>query len=302
MKRLISKIVRRINQLIERTEWYNNYWGGVCKFWSFEKKYVNVINLGSNSAKNAFCYDRLNIKGLNMALGPQSLGHDMAILKNYFSYLEDGGTVFITLCPFSCLKANYTAQHNLKYYTILHPATIFNFDESQRVKALSIQYNPLMNIPMVCLKGIALSMIRKFAPKKNSVVNFEQSANSMIDMWKQQFMITDLSKPLSENHKTDFMNRVQIVQDMIKFCRERDLKPYVVLPPIHKSLSEKLGEDFMKHYVYDFIDAVGANDILLDYFKSTDFNDDSYFMNSFYLNKVGAEKFTKDITERVNVI
>ena len=89
MKKIINKVYRGITKTIEKTSWYNNFWGGVCKFWYFEKKYVKVINLGSNSAKNAFSYKNTSVLGLNMALGPQSLAHDYSILKNYFSYLED---------------------------------------------------------------------------------------------------------------------------------------------------------------------------------------------------------------------
>ena len=300
--KILGKILRKVNRIIENTTWYNNYWGGVCKFWRFEKKYVKAINLGSNSAKHAFVYACTGVPALNMALGPQSLAHDYSILKNYFSYLEEGGAVFIPVCPFSCMKVSYSKQHNLKYYTILHPATIENFCESERVKALSVQHNPIRTIPQVCLINTLKSIVRCILPKKRVVVNYAEHADEMISMWKGQFKIDDLSAPLSLEHLAHFKERAELLKEMIVFCKERNLKPYVVLPPSHKELVDRMGEKFMKSYVYDFIKEAGAEDITLDYFADPAFHKDELFANSFYMSKKGAELFTKSLLARIELL
>ena len=75
------------------TDWYREgFWKGTTKFWNIPSCDYEVINLGSNSGKYAFCYDGLPVKGMNWAIGPQSLVHDFNILKNSVS------TLFTALC------------------------------------------------------------------------------------------------------------------------------------------------------------------------------------------------------------
>lgn len=300
MRQFVRKILNIINRIIEKTSWYNNYWGGVCKFWHFEKKYVKVINLGSNSAKNAFSYANAQVSGLNMALGPQSLVHDYAILKNYFSYLEDNGIVLITLCPFSCLKVNYTIHHNLKYYTILHPATIAGFNESERQRALIIQNNPFKAMPLKCCLAVLKEVAYHIVPKKVVKPDFVKHANQIVKMWKEQFSISELDTPLTSEHRRYFIERSTTLSDMIQFCETRGLRPYVVLPPVHKALSDMLSPAFMTNYVYDFVKAAGADDIFLNYFNDSLFQNDDYFQNSFYLNIKGAKIFTNELLNKIN--
>lgn len=301
MKKIINKVYKRITKAIENTSWYNNFWGGVCKFWYFEKKYVKVINLGSNSANNAFSYKNTSVLGLNMALGPQSLEHDYSILKNYFSYLEENGVVLITLCPFSCMKVNYTQRHNLKYYTILHPATIPGFKEDERQKALYIQANPLKVMPVQCCLGVIKELVRRIMPRKKVKVDFTEHADKMLNSWKVQFSISDLDASLSSEHKKDFIDRANTLREMIDFCKIRGLRPYVVLPPVHKTLSDILSPSFMDNYVYEFVKVAGATDIFLNYFNSETFQKDEFFSNSYYLNSMGADKFTNDVIARLNI-
>ena len=147
MSRILNHILTSpstvANKIINRSYWYDVYWGGVTKFWRINTFDYDVVNLGSYSGKYAFSYNIAGIKGMNWAVGPQSLLHDFNILKNYFSYLKDGANVIIPITPFSSLGVQYSKQSNLKYYTFLHPATIVGFEEDERVKALLIKNNPL---------------------------------------------------------------------------------------------------------------------------------------------------------------
>ena len=88
---------------------------------------------------------------------------------------------------------------------------------------------------------------------------------------------------------------------MVQFCQERNLKPYIVLPPVHKELSSRLSDSFIKNYVYDFIEtAINDKTIVLDYFNNALFHKDEYFQNSYYMNSIGAKVFTEKVLKDLN--
>lgn len=296
-----NRIKNKINSYIFNTQWYKDFWGNATKFWYINEFNIDVVNLGSNSGKYAFCYDGLPILGENWALGPQSLQHDFNILKNYFSFIKENGYVFITLCPFSCLESKYTASHNLKYYTFLHPAMVINFDEDERIRALKYKNALFLEKPSYCIKQLLKSCLIK--SKKSVKCNYEQHASMFIDMWKKQFGIEDLDAELSKNHLMEQNKRAVLLDDMITFCLERNLVPILVVPPIHNSLAKKMSSQFRKNYIYNFVDKGNKHNVrFFDYIGDTNFYKDEYFVNSFFMSEKGAKVFTKDILHKMELI
>ena len=299
MKNLVE---RACNKIIRRTQWYDRYWNGVQKFWYLNRFNLDVVNLGSNSGKYAFDYEGLPVSGMNWAIGSQSLVHDFNILKNYFSYLKAGATVIISLCPFSSLVSKYTKTTNLKYYTFLHPATILDFDEKERIKALKIKQSPIREMPLFCIKHTVKEVVKYFVHKPSPACDMEKNAATFIDSWKKQFGIEDLDAPLSGQHCKEQENRIQVLKEMIVFCRERDLKPVLVIPPVHPSLRKRLSAHCRENYIYSFIRKANVQHVpFLDYMDDERFNDDKCFLNSFFMSKEGAKMFTKTILEDLKI-
>lgn len=300
MKNLVA---RACNKLIRHTEWYEQYWSGVQKFWYLNRFNLDVVNLGSNSGKYAFRYDGLGIAGMNWAVGPQSLLHDFNILKNYFSYLKTGAFVIVTLCPFSSLVSLYDKEANLKYYTFLHPATISNFDENERMRALKIKQSPIKEMPWHCIKSTLKEVVKYVMYKPTCKCDMEKNSILFIDSWKKQFGITDLDAPLSDQHTKDQENRIQVLKDLIEFCIERELKPVLVMPPAHPSLGKKLTKAFRDNYVYSFVRKANEHNVpFMNYMDDKRFWEDKYFHNSFLMSEEGARKFTKIVMEELKII
>lgn len=300
MKNLLE---RACNKVIRHTKWYYQYWSGVQKFWYMNRFNLDVVNLGSNSGKYAFDYDGLDIAGMNWAVGPQSLVHDFNILKNYFSYLGSGASVIITLCPFSSLISQYNKNSNLKYYTFLHPATILDFDEDERMKALKIKESPIREMPWLCIKRTLKEGIKHVIHRPVSKCDMEKNAAIFIDSWKRQFGIADLDASLSEQHGKDQENRCRVLKDMIEFCLERNLKPALVIPPVHPSLGKKLTEKCRENYIYSFVKKANKLNIpFLNYMDDERFNDDKYFRNSFFLSEEGAKMFTSIVLKDLHLL
>lgn len=295
---------RACNKVIRHTKWYEQYWNGVQKFWYLNRFNLDVVNLGSNSGKYAFNYEGLDIAGMNWAVGPQSLVHDFNILKNYFSYLRNGATVIIAITPFSSLVSpNYNKGTNLKYYTFLHPATILNFDENERIKALRIKVNPVREMPWLCIKQTLKEGIKHIIHRPVSKCDIEKNASIFIDSWKKQFGITDLEASLSEQHSQDQVNRSQVLRDIIEFCLERNLRPALVIPPVHPSLSKKLTEKCRENYIYSFVKKANKRNIpFLNYMDDERSQNDGYFINPFFMSEDGAKMFTKIVLKDLNIL
>lgn len=297
------KIKRIINQELRKTTWYKSFWSGAEKFWVNPPFDLDIVNLGSGAGYFAYNYEDSGVKGCNWALWPQSLQHDFNILKNYYSFIKPQGFVVITACPFGCLfSPNYDKNHNLKYYTFLHPATIQNFDENERIKALSIKKNPLnyFGLKKVIKKIIKNKLL--FANNKESE-QYVDNACLMIEGWKKQFGIDDLDAPLSDKHKLEFDSRQMLLREMIQFCIERDLRPVIVYPPIHPSLRLLMSDVFIKRYIYDFIEgAINGQDCpFYEFLNSDTIKEDNLFRTSYFLNTNGAKKFTNQMLNSLNI-
>lgn len=298
MKFLFRKIAKKLWYKIKESDGYATYWSGVAKFWDLSKFDYKVVNLGSGSAVHAFNYGK-RTDCMNWAIAPQSLAHDFNILKNYFSYLADGATVFIPLCPFSCLVLKYSKEQNLKYYTFLHPATIFDFDENEREKALQKKGHSR--------KAIVKYVVKKFfSNKKNRVkrlfkaVNYKKDALMWVNNWKKQFQIEDLNATLTNEHIEERKLRQNLLREMVSFCLERNLRPVLVMPPLHRELRALFTSAFVKNYIDDFVFPVLTDRVEFWNYSTSDFFDnDKYFDNSLYMSKKGAVLFTNILIERL---
>lgn len=298
------KIKRLVNQELCKTSWYANLWNGVEKFWNFHSFNLDIVNLGSGAGYYAFNYEDSGVKGSNWALWPQSLEHDFNILKNYFSFIKPYGHVIITACPFGCLfSPSYNHAHNLKYYTFLHPATIINFEEDERVKALLLKERPLDYLGIQ--KSIRKIIKNKLTLEEKHEVSesYVDNAQLMVEGWKEQFGIDDLDAPIKGKHVEEFHKRQNLLREIIQFCIERDLKPVIVYPPIHPSLSILMSNEFRKQYIYDFIEGAiqGLNCSFYEYINHDMINTDDLFRTSYFLNTNGAKKFTQQLLNQLEL-
>ncbi len=266
---------------------------------------LQVVNTGSGSGMHDFNYDDLPLLGFNFALGPQSLVHDYNILKNYFSYFKKGCIVIIPICPFSGMIVKYSKEHNFKYYPMLHPATIENFDEEERTRAYRFYHNPIETINLTVLLNMVKDELYKIKGKlkcKSQNPSLQKSADDFIRGWKSQFSIDDLSLPISETHKADINKRKKTLGDMLDFCAERSFKPIVVMLPMHPTLHQQIPDIFRSQYIEPLIRIVLDKGFqFLDYTKDERFMKDDLYANALFLNEIGAKYFTKQLLTDLKV-
>lgn len=290
------KIASKINGAIRRTHWFNEELFPDCrKFWNYNTFNTDVINLGSTSGYYAFDYEGLPIKGGNFALRHNPLSGDQAILKNYFGYLNPKGSyVIIPLCVFSSLAGSYDFMED-RFYTLIYPSSIPHFSYRKQQQIKSIAASPIRKFPFwsiytelrLLLKGVSHSTLTEDQMKTD--------AERWIKGWKHEFAVSDFSQPLSLINKDGVNDAVEILNDIISFCKERNIKPVIMIPPMYHTLAEKFDEKARQLFVYDLIEKIEDKTVPFhNYLDDSRFSrDSSLFMNSFFLNKKGAKKFTR---------
>ncbi|MFR5894867.1 MAG: hypothetical protein ACLUGY_10690 [Phocaeicola massiliensis] len=251
---MIKKIVKKgvsialapINKIVKRTNWYKNVtpeWG---KF-PIEKWYrtnldrnYDIVNVGSSSALYAFNYEGIPVKAFNWAMQPQSMEYSFRILKNFSSILGPKGIILIPLGPFSGLSVTgkWTERLNDRYYGILDPSTI---DSYNRVALRRKQ--PFLADPKNAIKRLIKDEKPKHFPNCSICLSkeaFENDAQRWMNGWQKEFGISDVNAPKSKENVAGSAARMETFKQMIDFCLERDLRPVLVMPPVHPALAKKI--------------------------------------------------------------
>lgn len=298
------KIVGKINGVIRRTRWFNEEMFPDCrKFWEYNKFNTDVINLGSTSGCHAFDYEGLPICGGNFALRHNPLSGDLAILKNYFGYLNPKGShVIISLCVFSSLAGSYDFMED-RFYTLIYPSSIphFSYRRQQQIKAIAA--SPIRKFPLWSFFAELRALLRGTCHSLTEE-QMKADAERWIKGWKHEFALSDFSKPLSLINQDGLKDASFILNDMISFCKERDIKPVLVLPPMYHTLASKFDNDARKVLLGDLLKTLDDKTVtFLNYMDDTRFSHDiTLFKDSFLLNKKGAKKFTKIVLHDIGLI
>lgn len=290
------KIAGKLNGIIRRTHWFNEeMFPDCCKFWEYNKFNTDVINLGSTSGCHAFDYEDLPIRGVNFALSHNPLSGDQAILKNYFGYLNSKEShVIISLCVFSSLAGSYDFMED-RFYTLVYPSSIphFSYRRQQQIKAIAA--SPIRKFPLWSIYTELRFLLRGASHSMLTEEQMKTDADRWIKGWKHEFALSDFSQPLSLFNKDGVNDAAEILNDIISFCKERKIKPVIMIPPMYHTLAEKFDEKARQLFVYDLIEKIEDKTVPFhNYMDDSRFSrDSSLFMNSFFLNKKGAKEFTR---------
>ena len=286
-----------INKLFKNTNYYKNKFIDTHKFKDIPRN-LYIVNLGSNQPKFAFDYSQSNILGMNWGVGPQTLEYDFRILKNFYNYLKPNAKVLIAISPFQFFLLDYKNNtSNYKYYNFLDSNFIDNY--SNITKKLYIDY------PIITAKKQILRILKDTKPdtrlelEKNPMGKDEikKDAQSWMNGWKKQFGINHLENiVLSEENKINIEKNIHILKNMIDFCIEKDFEPILTILPVTKELSKHFPNKFVQEQIIDYINKANDKKVrFLNYWKDERFEDETFYFNSFFMNKIGRLRFTEQV-------
>ena len=302
---VLGKVKTILNAFVRRGYWYDNiFLPDARKFQVYSTFNTKVVNLGSTSAVAAFDYSELPVKAANWALRRNPLAGDWAVLRNYSSYLDaKGSTVIIPLCPFSALSGGYKPFED-RYYSVLYPSTIPGYSYVHNVQAQDKITNPIMHYPWYGIFMDLWHLCFKDNSKSMREEDMAKDAENRINGWLKEFAMEDFNTPLSLWNKDNISSALDHMQKIFDFCRERNITAVLIVPPVYKTLSDKLSAEAKGLLFGDFEHIAKNNGVnFINYLTNPQFmNDRTIFRDSYLMNKKGAKAFTKQILKELRII
>lgn len=306
---LCFSLILILNELYKKSKHFKSIFSDIENIKTYCNKDIkyDIINLGSSHPKYAFNYsDIKEYKCANWAVRPETLEYDFFILRSYYTYIKEGGTVIIPICPLKMFLYKYKDKNsNLKYYKSRDIKVIPDYSF---LFALKEFYFPLFFHP----KRIRLLFKKnKTENKENFDINPLNNSELLKDAdfwikecWNPQFNINiENMKQLSEEIISSINKNIEILKKMIIFCLKNNLKPVICYLPITTYLGNKFSKDFIdihiKRYVLEAIDGMDIK--VVDLMKDERFTDKDLYFNSFFLNSRGSKIFTKQFINDVCV-
>ena len=321
IRRIIGYLVRSVLWLfskpVKASLWYQNLFVDFDhriypdNVWyrEHDERNFDVVNLGSSSAKWAFDWSSVGVKGMNWANQPQTLIDDFRLLKNFHSILRKGGTVIITIMPFTGINKRTVVLDTLKYLPTLYwdvAQDMPHVDQARRLQSYPI----LMGKPAIKaglryvlgreIKQIDWRITSDYNPMSGA--ELETDAEKWMMGWTNQFRIEDFEAPLTEENLKGREVRVGVMQELIDFIVERGYRPIWVLPPVTRHLAKFFTPKFREIYIDSYLREVNRDVRLLDYTNDAELQDDSLYFNSFFLNAKGRHIFTKRVLNDLQLI
>ncbi|MBQ6478506.1 MAG: SGNH/GDSL hydrolase family protein [Erysipelotrichaceae bacterium] len=272
---------------------------------------IEICNLGSSHGEHGFYYKDLedDYTCFNFALGAQMPSYDYRILYHYQDHLKPGGVVLIDISYFAPWgypesESDSFASKNRRYYTILPPSLIKNFD----------LYTYVLDCMIPSLNAGMLNVWETLFSERQTLEEIPKSYPEVEDTVDRSTLEEDVrdscERHIFTNKRNEdgelFLNEeeVQALYDIVAICRERNVMPVFVTVPYLKEYTDEIqrrDEDFLEQFsrwINTVADETGV--AYFDYSRDERFMyDDSLFYNGDHLNSAGARKFTNILFEEV---
>lgn len=285
-----------INRKAKSTNAYNNLCIDIKTFRDGLPEKIQLVNTGSTYSK--FAFSSLSDKHLNYAdfsLQSESLEMDDAIFNHYVDRLEPGCVVVVVVAA-ACLLLYRETGENLLYYQILDDKEIPTYSVKTKIKAL---------FPVLKNKRL-LKKVLKDDLKWNSIydsqkVNLsDQESTVYLDglesAWETLFHLSDLkSTNLTQENYDNINLNVRYLNKIIRKCKEKSLRPVIVVPPFSRKLNDRFSKEFTEKVVDSYLRKVSQEQKVPylnyqydEYFQN---KDNLYVDKGFRLNYLGSTVF-----------
>lgn len=291
-----------LNFLYKRTNAYKNVFIDIEKFEHLKNVVegsLDMVVIGSNSPKYAFDFsDIKTFKCDNWCIGPETFEYDNIILRKFACKLRKGGTVILAVCPLNFFHHRFHPHSDLfKYYSILSKKEMPDYN--------CIEYLKYFKYPLLFNPKYAARII--WDVDKNRMMELEQNRYGTKDLnqnatfwiqriWNPAYGI-DIENmgPLSDVNRSDINGSIRSLRNIVEFCHSNGLRLLLVYMPVTKELNEKFSDEFVDNYIRKYVrEAIAGYDVrIADYMRDKRFADSKYYIDAFFMNRMGAKYFTE---------
>lgn len=263
---------------------------------------LDIVNLGSNPALFGFMYEC--VEGQNWATGSQGLSMDYEVLKCYYEHIKTGGIVLIPIMPFTSIsqyietKKDYRSDNYfIKFAKILNQTQVLQLPKGSKLKKM-IHY-PLFYNPKL-LKYLLVDVNEdrglEYCEQTCSKWELHQDAAHWIAGWMKEFDVSDMPGFYDGRFEPYVKEGKEIINSIIGFCLEHNLKPVLITVPMSDYLALKFDERFRNKMIYEFVNNLNISGVqFMDYMFDKRFSDSSLYNGSFFLNLKGRKLFSSQV-------
>ena len=285
----------------ERTNYYKNNYTDTEKLQG--TGVVDYVNTGSTFALYGIDYESCNVKGLNLALKPQSLYMDFELLKHFEYRFHRGTTVLITISDLAFLNKGYSdVKVNDRYYKVLNRNEIkdYNLFKALRAKCFPVLYHWKNFLRFHWDVRLDKDMLLEV--NENDIEAIEADAIKKCEAWKKEFNLSDLNNPSqAKYYSAELQYTTGIVSDMIRWCKYRGFNPVLVNLPVTNVLIDQFSTEFLHAFYYNSVEHVCSQNVpFIDLQDIGKLGDYLLYLDSCRLNKKGREVVTKTLLRELD--
>lgn len=288
-------------KVFEKTNYFKKNYSETDKLKGKDK--VDYVNTGSTFAFYGIDYESVRVKGLNLALRPQSLEADFNLLKHYEGRYNKGATVFLVISDLAFAKKGYSeAKTNEKYYKVLKANEIHGYSI---LKAFRAKYFPVLYHWKNFLRfhwDIKPDNEYELKVNENDQEAVEADAFIRCQSWINEFNLNNLNDASqAKRFKEEFEYTTGIVKEMVSWCEERRYKPIIVNLPVSGEMERSFSKEFLEAFYYNNVKRAG-NVPFVDLQSNTRLSDYLLYLDSCRLNRAGREVITRILMQEAKKI
>lgn len=278
---------------------YRDYWG--LRMLGNQVDDIEIANMGSSHGAYNFTYDDLTEEGFtcfNFGHASQTYAYDLALLKEYGKYLDEGCVLFIPVSYFSfnneTVNESEAQALAVKYYHFLSPKNIPDYDLFTDIVTARF---PILSAGEDIVKLLPGSLT-VFAQEENpeaaemdeaAIAEFADRAAARFD---RHF-----------NNKDNYFlpEREEQLREIIRYCKEHEITPVLITTPFSVYYNNPVPEDFLDRF-HSTVNLI-ASDTGVNYY---DYSHDSrftenltLFSDSDHLNEEGSDYFMEILQEEI---
>lgn len=265
-------------------------------------KKVDVVNTGSTFAYYGIDYTFSRHNGLNLALKPQSLKTDFAMLKKFSYRLNENAVVLIVVSDLAFAMEDYEnpSSYN-KYYKILRKKDIPHFS------VIRLMQNKFLPVTLHWknffrfLKDVKPENDYTISVNQNDIEAVMADALHKSYAWCQEFELADLRDASQLGKFNDiFTATTHNIAEMIAWCKSKGYRPVLVNLPISQELEKMFSKDFLEEIYYKNINAANMENVpFIDFSRNKKLSDYYLYIDSARLNRSGREIITRLIDKKL---
>lgn len=262
---------------------------------------VEIANVGSSHGAYDFTYDKWTEEGyscFNFGNVSQTYAYDLALLKEYGSYLDDECVLFIPVSYFSfnneTVNESEAQALSVKYYHCLSPKNVPDYDlftdiVTARFPVLSAGEDLLKLLPDKLTVHAQEGNGEEAQMDEAAVAEFAERAAARFD---RHF-----------NNKDNYFlpEREAQLRELIDYCKEHGITPVLITTPFSVYYNNPVPEEFLDRF-HSTINLIAA-DTGVNYY---DYSHDDRFMENLtlfsdadHLNEAGSAYFMEILKEEV---